>query len=122
MQFIELELTSFNFYCPFTGEYILLDDEPCNEDAKSLIAYWVDEVIDEPMIKSETLRQEWETFYKKKGGRYTYTWNALEKFLKQYPEPFWVCFKITICGMGCAGPTSTVVWKVLNQMAAYESK
>jgi hypothetical protein len=122
MQFTELELPGFNVYCPASGECILKEDEPCNDDAKSLIAYWVDEVMDEPMIKSEQLRKDWESYREEnKDEDDFYTWELLEKFLKEYPEPFWACFKITICGMGCSGPTSSTVWKVLNLMASYES-
>lgn len=114
MQIIDLELPHFNFYCPATGDCILMEDEPCNDDAKSLQAYWIDEVMDEPMIKNEKLAADWKLYYNKHRKKHQYSFQVLESFLKKYDQLNWVVFKLTFCGMGCGGPTSMTVWKVLD--------
>lgn len=114
MQIIDLELQHFNFYCPATGECILKEDEPCNDDAKSLQAYWIDEVMEEPMIKNKKLAADWKRFYARHRKDYQSDFDVLEDFFRQYEQPAWVVFKLTNSGMGCGGPTSMTVWKVLD--------
>ncbi len=62
MQIINLKLDHYNFYCPVSGEYITLEDEPINEDAISFRGYWFDEFWDEPTIKDQTLKAAWESY------------------------------------------------------------
>ena len=40
MQLRQLELNHFNLFCPATEKYILVVNEPINEDALSLKGYW----------------------------------------------------------------------------------
>lgn len=114
MKIVELELPHFNFYCPATGECILREDEPCNDDARSLQAYWIDEVFDEPMIKNTQLAADWSTFSKKNRNNFQSSFDMLEDFFRQYDEMNWVVFKLIFSGMGCSGPTSMTVWKVID--------
>lgn len=58
MQIIELSLDHYNFYCPVTGVWIA-NEEDVNDDAPSLLGYWLDEFWDEPFIKDDRLLQEW---------------------------------------------------------------
>jgi hypothetical protein len=63
MQIISLKLDHYNFYCPVSGEYITLEDEPLNENALSFRGYWFDEFWDEPTIKDERLKALWLDFF-----------------------------------------------------------
>jgi hypothetical protein len=49
MKITELEYSNYNMYNPATGEIII--NEECNDNAKSLIAYWLREVFEDPFIK-----------------------------------------------------------------------
>jgi len=116
MQIIEIELTNLNFYCPVTGEHILLEEEPVNEDASTLMAYWVDMAFEEPFFKNEELKEKWDLFCPKfvaENDGYDPEFEDLENFLKEINWPNWVCFKLNHSGMAC-GPVSNTVWKVLN--------
>jgi hypothetical protein len=115
MQILELELDHFNLYCPATGEFIFVEDEPINEDALSLKGYWVDEVIEEPFIKDEALRKAWDGFIEEYEVDHQDfpEFSEIEQFLVNYPEPNWVIYKITTNGMAC-GPVSTTVWHVVD--------
>jgi hypothetical protein len=117
MQIVELELNHFNFYCPATGEYILVEDEPCNEDAASLMGYWVDEVIEEPFLKNQLLKKELEAFIndqEEQDEDFSFGFKELEQFLTEFKEPSWVVFKLTTCGIGCGGPMCNTVYLVID--------
>ena len=62
MQIINLKLDHDNFYCPVSGEYITMEDEPLNDDAISFRGYWFDQFWVEPSIKDETLNAAWESY------------------------------------------------------------
>jgi len=62
MQIVKLELSHFNFYCPATGEMILKADEMCNDKAKSLQGYWVDEIIEEPYFNNKEFEAAWREY------------------------------------------------------------
>ena len=115
MQIVTLELSHFNFYCPATGEPILIEDEPVNKDAKSLQAYWVDEIMEEPFFKNKEFEKDWNKFAKKctKDKGFKPDFDDLRRFLTEYNQPSWVVFELTTSGMAC-GPVSTTVWKVIN--------
>ncbi len=115
MQLLNLELDHFNLYCPSTGEYILLEDEGVNEEALSLKAYWVDEVMGEPFIKDGDLQKAWDAFvenYEKENDDFP-DYTEIETFLVNYPEPNWVIYKITTHGMAC-GPICSTAWNVVD--------
>jgi hypothetical protein len=116
MQIVEINLENINFYCPVTGEYILKVYEPVNEDASSLMAYWIDLAFEDPFIKSEKLQAAWNTFcenYAKENNDDYPDIEAFEGFISNLKWNNWVCFKLTENGMAC-GPTSSTVWKILD--------
>lgn len=114
MQLLNLELDHFNLYCPSTGEKIL-SPEDVNENAKSLKAYWVDEVMYEPFIKDEALEQAWKVFIEKYEEEHDEfpDYEEIETFLVNYPEPNWVIYKITNHGIAC-GPVWSTVWQIID--------
>ena len=115
MQIIELKLDHFNLFCPVTGERILSDEE-CNDGAKSLMGYWLDEFLFEPFIKDQNLEKAWEQELerlKKLDYLECDLWEEFELFLSNFQYHNWVVFKITHLGMAC-GPVSSTVWKVLD--------
>ena len=123
MQIVELELNHFNFYCPATGEFILMEDEPCNEDAASLMGYWVDEVINEPFLKDEQLKKDFEAFinyHEEEDEDFSLGFEELEQFLTEFEAPNWVVYKITTCGIGCGGPICSTVYFVIDMNTVAE--
>jgi len=119
MQHLELELNHFNFYCPATGIFILKDGEQCNESAPSLMAYWVDEVIDEPFIKNPELAAAWAEYCREHIQADNEELGAVEmlqNFLAEYPQNNWVVFKITHCSVA-HGHQSITAWFVIDMEA-----
>ena len=118
MQLLELELDHLNLFCPSTGEFILLEDEGVNEEAESLKGYWVDEVMYEPFIKDKKLQQAWDLFIEKYEEEHADfpDYKEIEAFLVDYPQPNWVIYKITTCGMAC-GPIWSTVWTLIDMNA-----
>lgn len=114
MQIVKLELSHYNLFCPATGERILYP-EHCNDDAKSLKAYWCDLFFEEPFIKDEELKTKWNAFVKsfKETNGYDPDFAAYEKFLKEYDKPNWIVFKISDSGNTCA-PTSSTAWHIID--------
>lgn len=121
MQILDLELKHFNLYCPATGEVILEDCEPINEDALALKGYWIDEVISEPFIKDDALQLAWENFIETYEAEHDDFpgYEEIEAFLVNYPEPNWVIYKITTHGMAC-GPVWSTVWHVVDMNVVKE--
>ncbi len=120
MQLLNLELDHFTLFCPATGIQILSEDD-CNEDAPSFISYWLGDFMTEPTIKHEKLKLDWQMFYieNRQTENREPNFSEIEAFLMNYPEPNWVIYKITNCGMSC-GPIGTTVYKVLNMNATIE--
>ena len=117
MQIVELELNHPNFYCPVTGEFILKADEQCNEDATSLMGYWVDEVIDSPFLKDELLKKDFAAFmsyHEEQDEDFSLGFEELEQFLTEFEVPNWVVYKITTSGMGCGGPMCSTVYMIID--------
>ena len=112
MQIVKLELAHFNFFCPVTGERILSED--CIYDAKSVKGYWFDSSIDEPTITNRKLAAEWKRYLKKNKESDLYTYELLEEFLAEYPEPYWIVFSLSDSGMGCGGTFSANLWIVID--------
>lgn len=114
MQIIELELNHLNFFCPATGQPIISESEDHTTNAVSLRALWIDEVFDEPAFRDEKFQEDWETYSEKHFDEdEDNLYEVQEEFLKTYPKPNWVTFKITTSGMAC-GPISSTVWLVID--------
>lgn len=101
MQLIDLQLDHYNFYCPVSGAYIMLDSEELNENALSFRAYWLDEYWDEPTIKDPVLAAAWALYYQQLLADNFDIWFAdadlyetLEKFFSSTPILNYAVFKI----------------------------
>lgn len=117
MHILELKLNHLYFYCPATGVCILNPDEQCNEDAKSLIGYWVDEMMYEPFLKNERLQAEFETYIQENeeiDQDFYFGTEELESFLTNFVAPNWVAYKITTKGFGCGGPICSTVYLLID--------
>jgi hypothetical protein len=118
MQIINLDLNHSNFFCPTNGECILLEGEPINDEAQSLVGYWHSEVLDQPYIMYSDLQHAWDAYLEKsleeqkKEDDYdefeSPGWAELEHFLENYENPDWVVFCITTRDMACGQVTNTV--------------
>jgi hypothetical protein len=107
-----LNYSEYKIFNPTTGEVIVHHD--CDDDASSLIAYWINGIIDEPLIKNEELNKAWETYvdkYKKDNDIYP-GYEELYKFLEGYDNPEWLGFEITSNGIACGPVSFTVVYIV----------
>ena len=118
MQIIELELSHYNFFCPVTGEYIIKEGEPVNDEAVSLMGYWINEVIDEPFIKNAALKKGYDMFLlseKEENKDFYFNYEELEKFLSTLGAQNWVTYKITTKTMSCNnGPIWETVYFVID--------
>jgi hypothetical protein len=122
MQIIELRLSHFDLYSPVNGEPIANEDIGFNVDAKSLVGYWMDEVMNEPFIKNNEFASKWEERIAEKEEEledYLDYYEALETFLKEYSCPTWIVFKITT-GTEAGGPGDETVWFVIDMQARTE--
>jgi hypothetical protein len=116
MQIVELELDHFNFFCPATGEQILSPTD-CNEEAASLMGYWIDEMIYEPCLKDELLKKDFAAFmnyHEEQDEGFWLGFEELEQFFTEFDAPNWVVFKLTTRGMGCGGPMCSTVYFVID--------
>jgi len=119
MQIIELELSHYNLCSPVNGEPISTEEEGINEDAKSLMGYWMDEIMGDPYIKDDDLKLKWEEMTRDKEETlqgYTDYYEALETFLKEYPCKTWIVFKITT-GAPAGSPRDETTWFVIDMEA-----
>lgn len=109
------EMSTDRMYCPSTDEVIFAPGyDEIDESAEAFIAYWHQEVMDEPSIKDEKLKAAWEKYYEKwKESEKSDIWGAVEKFLKKYKNEEWVVLECTFYRMAC-GPTSTTVYYVVK--------
>ena len=116
MQIITLELDNFDFFCPVTGEQIMGEEVPFNEDAKSLLGFWHTEIIEEPIIKDSKLAKAWESFlakfYEDDEDAFLTT-DEVEDFLQNYEFDNAVVFCRIVKGFAC-GPVYDVSYTVLN--------
>ena len=122
MQIIELRLSHFNLYSPANGEQIATEELGFNENAKSLMAYWMDEVMGEPFIKDLEFSAKWEKLVAEKEDDlldYLDYYEALETFLKEYPCSTWMVFKITT-GTEAGGSGDETAWFVIDMEAVSE--
>ena len=101
MQIVELELSHYDLYSPSTGELICGEETGYNEEAKSLMGYWIGEVFTEPFIKDEALKEAWYQLVEKIDVAVEAGENGeglemehLVQFLADYDAPTWIVFKI----------------------------
>ena len=82
MDVYSLYYSNYKMFNSTTGEVIV--DEECNDHAKPLIAYWLDDSIDSPIINYETLKTAWETFIERYGEDNDESpyWEDLIKFIE----------------------------------------
>lgn len=123
MQIIDLELSHSHFFCPVTGECILLENEPINENATSLLGYWTSESFSEPRILHSDLQDAVDVFFenhreKQKNENDDEESNPLDEedldaFLENHEAPNWAVFRITTRGMA-SGPIGSTVWLVID--------
>ena len=125
MQIVKLELSSLDLYSPSTGELICNEETGYNEEAKSLMGYWIEEVFTEPFIKNEALNAAWKKLVtecdqaqEKADEEGTYpdeqfdlSTDRLVQFLGDYDAPTWVAFQI---GLNDGGMVTGNGWFVLN--------
>lgn len=111
MQIIDLTLSNLNLYSPSTGEVICHEDTGYNEEAATLIGYWINEVADQPFIKNPAMKKAWEQFvekYEKENDIFP-TGDALDDFFMEYKHPGWMVFKIQTLGI-----PGDIAWFVIN--------
>ena len=103
MQIITLTLQNLNLYSPSTSEVLCHEETGHNDNAQSLMGYWVQEVMDEPFIKNPELQQAWSTYMEQSDARLEeddlYPGPDLDEFLEQYDAPTWIAFRIETWGM-----------------------
>jgi hypothetical protein len=119
MKIIKIESSNHKMLNPKTGE-IIIDEEGLKE-SPSLIAYWVDEVIREPGIYNDELKQTWKDFvikYEEEEDDFP-DFEALYSFLEKYESADWIVYEITLSGIAC-GPYSTTAWHVVNKDVVVE--
>lgn len=96
MKIYNLACNNFKMYNPTTGEAIV--DEECDDNAKSLIGYWLDDFAH---FNNKRLQEAWENYAGKisKGKINNYfNWKTLTKFIKQYYAHEWIAYHINVCG------------------------
>ena len=103
MQIIHLESSTLNLYNPSTGEVIAHEDTGYNEEARSLMGYWLHETMNEPLIKNPELKQAWEAYMEETDARLEadddYPGPDVDEFLGQYEHPDWIAFRVETWGM-----------------------
>ena len=127
MQIIKLELSHYDLYSPSTGELICGEESGYNEEAKSLMGYWIDEVFMEPFVKDQSLKAAWEQLVRaceeaqekadedgtELDEAFELNTDRLIQFLTEYDAPSWIVFQIGHSD----DVTGTVIdngWFVLN--------
>ena len=114
-----LELSNYKMYNSVTGDVIV--DESCEEGAASLIAYWVDECFNEPMIKDEVLKATWESFVEKFEMEQEDSpfMEELDQFILDHDSASWIAYEITTCGLAF-GPASNTVLFIVDKNVIVE--
>jgi hypothetical protein len=115
MQLLDLKLTHLNLYCPVTGEPISVENDNVYDNARSLIGYWIDEILHEPFIKDDSLQQAWNTFLEnfETENNDLPGYDEIETFLIAYPKPNWVLYKISTVDEE-NGPICGTTWFIVD--------
>ena len=120
MQIITLETENLNLYSPSTGEVLCHEETGYNEEAQSLMGYWVQEIMDEPFIKNPDLQQAWDAYMEESDARLEaddeYPGPDVDEFLAQYDYPTWIAFRIETWGM-----IGDVAWFVVEMDTGSEN-
>lgn len=116
MQYDFVYMISGRLYCPSTDEVIITLDEmmPINEEAKALIAFWYNEIMDDPVCNNEVIRNAWQDYLGQfeEDTRHFDLYEKLSTFLEEYEAPGWRTYQIETSGMAC-GPVSHTDWFVV---------
>ncbi|MFW5663909.1 MAG: hypothetical protein ACOCYD_02620 [bacterium] len=119
MQIITLELQNLNLYSPSTGEVLCHEETGYNEEAQSLMGYWVLEVMDEPFIKNTALQLAWDEYMQAADVRLeeddNYPGPDVDEFLEQFDHPTWMVFRIETWGL-----PGEIAWFVVEMEKAGE--
>lgn len=113
---IDIDLEQDRMYCPSTDEIIFAPDlEELNGEAEAFIGYWHDEVLYNPEIKDETLKNAWHEFRDNlnEDDEDFDVWDAPINFLAEYDNPEWLVYKCTTYEIAC-GPVSSTVYHVVK--------
>ena len=123
MQIFDLDLNHTHFFSPATGECILKEGEPINDEAQSLMGYWHSEVLDQPALMDSDLQEAWDAYLEKslkeqeKEDDYDEFdapgWQEVEDFLKNHENRDWVVFCISSRDM-TGGPVTNTVRLVID--------
>jgi hypothetical protein len=102
MKIQNLQFSDYRMFNPTKDEVIV--DEECNDKAKSLIAYWLDDSMATPIIKDETLKKSWEANVErhKEDNDDSPYWEHLIKFLEGYDSSEWIGYEISSYGLVCS--------------------
>jgi len=121
MKINKLEYLSFKMYNPVTGEVII--DGEWSDEPKSLIAIWSDYAFEEPDIKNEAFKKDWETFEAKYKQEHDCDsdFDTLDKFLEEYDSSDWIVFEIGNSGLSC-GPGASTAWFVVDKDTIVEEQ
>lgn len=120
MEIQEFTSAFYKIYNPVAGDTIIDDD--CDDEAESLIAYWVTEVFEEPVMNDNTFAEAWNKYtsdYKNDNDGESPDYDALIKFLSEYENPEWKVLEITSYGMAC-GPITSTLCMVVKKDCVFE--
>jgi len=92
LKYVKIETENDSLFCPISGELIFNESE-MNENARSLLGYWVGEVIDTPTIKDKKLQKAWDDLVIKCGANGVET-EDLQKMLHDHEHQNAVVFEI----------------------------
>ncbi|WP_462318561.1 hypothetical protein [Marinilabilia sp.] len=102
MELAELTLSNLNLYSPSTGEVICHEETGYNEAEASLMGYWIQEIADQPFIKSPELKKRWEDFvqkYEQENDLFPADEDTMDEFFIHYENTDWLVMKIKTFGM-----------------------
>lgn len=101
MQITNLSLSNLNLYSPSTGEVICHEETGYHHGAKTLMGYWIYEVVDQPFIKDDRLKEAWEKFvarFEEENDDFPAE-VEIDDFFVKYEQQSWFVFKIQTFGM-----------------------
>ena len=108
MQILALELSHCNLCCPVTGQPI---SAPGGYQASpAQVGLWLGGLLEQPEIRCPKLHAAWESYVAEHAAE---TGIYLDAFLQSVELPNYVCFAITVSGIG-SGPYSSTVWYVFD--------
>lgn len=118
MKIIRFEYNDYKVYNPIKGD-VIIDDDDCNDESPSLIAYWHSACFPESTINNKEFNERWKQYIIDIDDMPDSDY--LEIFLREYENPEWIVYIIDSCGMGC-GPSFDTIWLVVNKYTIVEEK